>query len=298
MSTKKEIIINIGEVSKIGAEVLHSDAEGTFVIKITGNKFPIKPDNKCESQTEKVNFQQIDLKTPMDTAGLVQKLTEHEISMTQDEEKAAYRVLNEINYYHLSIFFRFLTSEDRSFSRVMELYYFDRFLRNNIELLINPIEEFLKTTLANHLTCKAALQNDGLDDLPPSLIYLDRRIFNLKKHTSQETDHMEHMFYETIVRNLPREESLKHHLKIYNGNIPFWVLVEHLTLGNISSYVNYLDRSWRKDWIDEKMKLDDGELICGPRQIPEWINSLRILRKYVCPHGAPLFANISIQSQF
>ena len=117
----------------------------------------------------------------MDTAGLVQKLTEHEISMTQDEEKAAYRVLNEINYYRLSIFFRFLTSEDRSFSRVMELYYFDRFFRNNIELLINPIEEFLKTTLANHLTCKAALQNDGLDDLPPSLIYLDRRIFNLKK---------------------------------------------------------------------------------------------------------------------
>lgn len=99
---------------------------------------------------------------------------------------------------------------------------------------------------------------------------------------------MEHMFYETIVRNLPREESLKHHLKIYNGNIPFWMLVEHLTLGNISSFVNYLDRSWRKDWIDEKMKLDDGELICGPRQIPEWINSLRILRN-VCAHMGRLY---------
>lgn len=284
MNTIKEFFVNYNNVNKIGNEISLKVNDEDIVIKIVGDKFPI--DSTSDTCRSKHNDQKKDLKPPLNTKQLVAKLKEHGILLREEEEANAYCVLNEINYYRLSVFIRYMSEDNMTFNRLMELYYFDRFLRNNIEQLINPIEEFLKTSLANHLTCKAAMEKT--DDSSPSLIYLNRGIFNLKKHTIEEIDNMEHIFYTTVKKNLEREPSLKHHLENYNGNIPFWVLVEHLTFGNISSFISFLSRSWRKDWIEDKMKYTDGHYISGPKELPGWIDSLRIVRN-VCAHMGRLY---------
>ncbi|WP_286356824.1 Abi family protein [Ileibacterium valens] len=280
------ILVNINDINKVG-KVKKINIDGKEVeIEIVGDRFPLK------NEENDICTPFFGLKEPLCTKCLVEKLEENGVTMNESEKKRAYIVLNEINYYRLSIFTHYLRDEDRSFNRLMELYDFDQFLRTSIEKLLNPVEEFIKTTLVNYLCCQASHDLEFQDKAP--LIYLDRKIFKKpkkeadQKSIDREIDRIENEFYKTVYTNRSHP-SIDHHLKAYNGNIPFWVLVEHLTFGNISSFITYLDRQRRKGWIEDKMKLSDGQNICGPKTIPGWIDALRILRNS-CAHLSRLYA--------
>lgn len=178
------IKIHINEVNKVGKQIAISVGDRTIHLEIIGNKFPLKSEiNRLDNEDEN---NQIDLKPPLPTEKLADKLEEKGVTMSKEERDNASKLLNEINYYRLSIYVLFLDPSNRSYTRLMEIYDFDRFLRNSISSLLNPIEELLRTTLANYFSCKAFA--DGKSSQEAALIYLDRDIFNLKKHKSQDID--------------------------------------------------------------------------------------------------------------
>lgn len=79
-------------------------------------------------------------------------------------------------------------------------------------------------------------------------------------------------FSEFISSKQDKDSSIKHHLEYYSGNIPIWVLIEHLTLGDIATFVTYLDRSVRKKWIRSFMHNTKDTWII------EWIKVIQFLR--------------------
>lgn len=178
---------------------------------------------------------------------MIDKLKDHGITFTKKEEEDAVEILRIINYYRISVYTLFLDNSSRTFTRLMELYDFDRFLWVSIANLLNPLEEFLKTSLAYYIGNNYPFDLKG--SYHPSLGYLDLSIYK----SPSKGEKLLCELYETVSRNIDREESLQHHIEHYGGNLPIWVLSEHLTLRNVSSFVSYLKRSIRKNWIEASL---------------------------------------------
>lgn len=70
-----------------------------------------------------------------------------------DDKEFAEQFLSNVNYYKLSGYFKFFEKEDNFFHKthiqeIIDLYYFDRELRNYLMKLIEKIEISLKTKIA------------------------------------------------------------------------------------------------------------------------------------------------------
>lgn len=297
---RRPLTININDIKVGKSLILNIEAARDLVvgdeqevsIEIVGNRFPI------QSPKYSIVGPPRPLKKPLVTEELVNQLKSHGITMDDSEEEWAFEVLKEVNYYKLSIFVKFLTEPklgvsidgDFSFNRLMEIYNFDEFLRNEVSKLITPVEEYLRTAIANFLSC--SLARDGCDNQISAQPYLCRDIFKDSKDISQYLDRMEHFFYTTVYGNIDRELSLQHYVKNYGGYIPIWVLVEHLTLGNISELVNNLSRDVRLELITDKFSIiRNGEVqkITGPKQFPKLITTIKMVRN-ICAHNGRLYA--------
>lgn len=182
------------------------------------NMFPLKSE-KIDKKASKP------LKDPKTIEDQVKKLDSHGVTFTEEEKKEALELLRFVNYYRISIYVRYLEEERKSFTRLMELYYFDRFLRINLANLLNPVEEFLRTSLAYYLSTNypecLKRENKKQDEIcekkyHPSLCYLDMNLY--KK--SRDAEKMLSEIYETISKNIDREASLAHYVEFYEGNLP------------------------------------------------------------------------------
>lgn len=191
------------------------------------------------------------------------------------ERVEALDTLKTINYYRLSVFALYLR-DDKSFTQLFNLYKFDRFLRESINRLIPPIEVAIKTSLAYYLSTeyeeiKKLLSLDS-DNKFEALVYLDRGIYKKELVRNGKVDEMLSRFSEFIASKQEKDPSIKHHVEYYSGNIPIWVLVEHLTIGDIATFITYLDRKIRKGWV--RSLLEDT----NDRWIIEWVKTIQFLR--------------------
>jgi len=75
---------------------------------------------------------------------------------------------------------------------------------------------------------------------------------------------------------------IQHHMSKYGGYFPFWVIIEQMTLGKVSTLIMHLERKVRKYWSDLNF------IDVGPKDIPSWINAVLILRN-ICAHGGRLY---------
>lgn len=257
-------VVLVSEVSKPYKSI---DVSSNNELFIDGYKFPIM----INKESKKMEIKGLkDIKAPKEISEMIIQLKTHGVTFTSSEEKLAEDILRYVNYYRLSVFILFL-GVNKSFSSLISLYELDDFIRISINRLIPSIEVFLKTNLAYFL----ANNRDDLTkdrDLPSGLIYLDKTIYKSKHIKNKDVDRWYSKVAEELYRKQEKDAMIKHHIEYYKGHIPIWVMVEHLTIGELCSLITYLDRPVRKKWVNQ-LSVSFPNLL-----IIEWVKTIQILR--------------------
>lgn len=163
--------------------------------------------------------------------------------------KDAKVILSQVNYYNLINGYRtpFLDNassnkvEDvykpgSSFEEIYALHEMDRELKKVVFYYLLRFEKLLKTSCAYHFSdlhrdgLYPYLQTENYSTSKHQLNYVLKNIGTLTAAISREN------------KNSNGKKPLKHYIKKHN-HIPLWVLVNFLTLGNISYFYNSLDES-------------------------------------------------------
>lgn len=114
--------------------------------------------------------------------------------------------------------------------KIYRIYEFDRSLRTLLFSTIEEIELYLRTQLAYYSTHKHG-----------ALAYLDPQYYN-KQHDHEK-------FTNTIdaaIHNHKNTPVVQHHNLVYGGAFPIWVIVDFLSIGNLSYFY--------ADWLTEDKK--------------------------------------------
>ncbi|MBC1499423.1 Abi family protein [Listeria weihenstephanensis] len=240
------------------------------VLEIVGFEFPISSKGKIEIKEQRK------LKEPLKIESMITKLElKHQIVFSPKEKIEANEFFKYTNYYRISIFIRYL-NKDRSFTALKNIYEFDNFLSENIGNMIPPLEGYIGTSLAYVLTNEyediiKRLDKKG-ENLTPALVYLDKRIYRDEFIRNNSIDNTFSYIAKSLFDKQDRDLTIKHHVSFYDGWVPFWVLVEHITFGDLSTILRYLERNVKKTWIDYSFPNNN------PSTIIEWLNTIRILR--------------------
>lgn len=80
-----------------------------------------------------------------------------------------------------------------------------------------------------------------------------------------------------------KSDAVIHHLKNKNNAIPFWLIAEEATFGELYYFVTSLKEDYRHYWIDQSFGKQYWKFIMG------WIKSANIMRN-TCAHYARLYA--------
>ena len=119
---------------------------------------------------------------------------------------------------------------DHTFEDVMQLYNFDKKLRELVFYAISDIETFLRTQLAYYLP---SIKNDPLALYDDSLFYINRRGLNYSDLLTKIASE---------VRRASDEDFIQHYRSNYSNypQLPFWVLTEILSFGNLRKIYTHL----------------------------------------------------------
>lgn len=189
-----------------------------------------------------------------------------ERGLTISDERSAQNTLFCVNYYRLSGYlhnFKKLGSdkyvEKLTWNRLKRIYDFDRKLTRVLMYALEDIEESLKTRISYIIT-------SHYPDDP--MIYLRPNIYRNYDNYLCFVDH----FYKAKDnnQNLP---FVKHHNEDYGGNLPMWVAVELLTMGNLHAIYDNLLSPYQKE-----IAKTYGT---GFRQLASWIENLTYTRNHL-----------------
>lgn len=162
----------------------------------------------------------------------------------------ALSILKHENYYRLSGYMiDYLDINDKfinniSFEEIYNVYKTDKEIRSTLFELINDIEVYLKTQLANYFSLTYG-----------PLGYLDPKNFRYKNQ--QEYSDIIEFLKRCCEVNKKNSSSLivQHHNNRYDGFIPVWALVELIPLGTISKFYSLLKTKDKKAIL--KIGFDD-----------------------------------------
>lgn len=153
-------------------------------------------------------------------------------------ERAKSYLLN-YNYYNVINFYsKFFMDKDCNlyyddvyFEDIMEVHLFDKEIKAIIFKAIMEIERHFKSILSYNYC------NFFKDDL---YSYLDVKTYN-SKYIVQATD-MAYKLSKIILKNEndKKYNSIKHYIKTHNS-VPFWILVDYLSFGDIIYFYKYLN---------------------------------------------------------
>ena len=181
--------------------------------------------------------------------------------------------LNRIGYYRLSAYFLPFKKNDNTyasgveFSRILNIYEFDRELRSVILSALEEIEIFLRSQISYYHTKKYG-----------SLGYMIPSNYNLK--------HDHEKFRKTYEREISSHSSVafvEHHIKKYNGKFPLWVLMELFSFGMISKFYN--------DLATQDRKAIAKGLDVNYKQLSSWLRCCTDLRN-ICAHYGRLYYRV------
>ena len=210
----------------------------------------------------------MDIKTPTTIDEQIEKLKVRGCII--EDYYSAYLFLQQINYYRLSAYFLpFRTgngtySNNLHFTRIMDIYGFDRKLRSLILPVIEEIEIMFRTFLAYRHSHEYG-----------ALGYKDPKNFN-SKHRHQN-------FLDQIEKDITSNRKMafvKHHVEHYNGDFPMWVLIEIFTYGQLSRFYSDMHLKDRKSI--------SSNFFTHPQYIQSWLRCLTDLRNR-CAHYSRLY---------
>ena len=183
----------------------------------------------------------------------------------------ALSILKHENYYRLSGYMiDFLDKNDNfidniSFEDIYNVYKTDKEIRSTLFELINDIEVYLKTQLANYFSLTYG-----------PVGYLDPSNFNFKNH--QEYIDIIDFLKRCGEVNKRNASSLiiQHHNNKYNGFVPVWALVELIPLGIISKFYSLLKTK------DKKAILKIGYNDISYEKLESFYHCVSYLRNQCC----------------
>ncbi|PAL19175.1 hypothetical protein B9K05_14000, partial [Acetobacter syzygii] len=82
-----------------------------------------------------------------------------------------------MNYYRISAFRKLIYKRTPSYTDLITLYNFDRYLRDSLSRLLPGVEVYLKTSLARFLSTNYDNYKTPCSELPGGLVYLDNNIY-------------------------------------------------------------------------------------------------------------------------
>lgn len=160
-----------------------------------------------------------------------------------DNEGNALKVLRNENYYRLSGYWiNFLDDHDEfypyiTFEKIYKIYNFDKTFRGILLELINDVEVYFKTRLANYFSLKYG--SDG---------YLDFRNFKSDSYLAHKALISK---IDSLKNSNPNNLIVKHHKNNYGDVMPLWVVVELLSLGNISKLFSMMKNEDKNEFVKE-----------------------------------------------
>jgi len=183
-----------------------------------------------------------------------------------DNQNFAESFLEKVNYYRLSGYLSDFKNQDTgrydnhvSFSQISRIYAFDAKFTRLLLYILEDIEETLKTrfsyTLSSNYPTNSLIYLDETIYSDIESLYKFKKLFELAKDKNRE---------------LP---FVKHHFQKYDGQLPIWVAVEIMTMGNINSLFRALRTTFKKE-IAKKYHT-------GPRQLENWIENLTFTRNHL-----------------
>lgn len=182
-----------------------------------------------------------------------------------DESKAA-KILENINYYRLSGYlhhFKIIGQDqyeaDLTFQKLIRIYSFDNKFTRILMYALENIEETYKTRFAYTISAKYPNNSE---------IYLDNSIYR----SVNEFNKFKKLFEDEKRANhgLP---FIKHHNQNYNGQLPIWVAVEIMTMGNLQSLYKNLKPIFQKA-IAKTYNT-------GPKQMSSWLENITFTRNHL-----------------
>jgi abortive infection bacteriophage resistance protein len=188
----------------------------------------------------------------------------------EDYEEAK-NVLQDCTYYRLNYYFKKFIfekncfSNDCSFRKILNYYYFDQWLRIYILSMLEPIEVAIRSRIAYHLAINYGSDCFYRDDLFDS--------YSLNKISQS--------FNQEIYRNY-KDPVVVHHKEKYEGQFPIWVIVQFLSFTNISLlYASMGDGDRQAISTTYFRKLNS-------KYLKSWLHSLSVLRN-LCAHHVPMY---------
>ena len=182
-----------------------------------------------------------------------------------NDECLAKKTLSNINYFRLSGYlyqFKLPNGEYEpglTFERLLDLYTFDSKFTRILMYALENVEETLKTRFSYSLS--SAFPQEPL-------IYLDSKIYKNQIELNK---------FVTLFGKAKTDNSglpfIKHYNSKYNGDLPIWVAVEIMTMGNI--YKLY------KNLITSLQKVIAKEYGTGVVQLTSWIENLTYTRNHL-----------------
>lgn len=191
--------------------------------------------------------------------------------LTVNNRENALKILKQENYYRLSGYMiDFLDEEDHfkkdvTFELIYNIYKAEKEVRSTLFELVNDIEVYLKTQIANYFS----LQYDPIGYLNP---------FNYKHENGKDyrsVIRLLNKFDEIILRN-PTNLIVKHHNNEYGGFMPIWALVELMSFGTISKFFSAMKTA------DKKAVCRTGYKDITYDKLESFYHSIAYLRNQCC----------------
>ena len=171
-------------------------------------------------------------KSPLTFEKQLQKI-QNKYDIEINNKELALHYLKHCNYYKLRGYWLYFEQKKQkaTFEDVINLYEFDKKLRNLLLDYIEKIETSVKTNFAYHLSTK--YENP--------FVYLNSKLFIKKEYHQKAINKLQESF------NSSKEIFVTHFKTKYKEKLPpIWAAVELMTLGEVSKWINNLNNKDRK----------------------------------------------------
>lgn len=151
------------------------------------------------------------------------------------------------NYYNtINVYGRYFFQENKinvyvdesKFDEIKNLYYFDKNLRDLVMKKILEVEANLKSTIAYYFSKNHPNKNSYKEETSYNLKDTKGRLSHIRK---SDFEYLQKEFQKTINKNSKTKtsniKSIYHNTRV-RGYVPFWVLVNYMTFGQLVVFVN------------------------------------------------------------
>ena len=179
-----------------------------------------------------------------------------------------------------------LYQEDTHFNELKALFLFDRELRILLLKYLLIFENSIKTTIAYEFSKKYSRKNAYLD--------IANFVDNDPKKVLQQIS----ILTKTIHDKVDRTGAIKHYIEEH-GEVPLWVLVNFLTMGNIANFYNILTDSMKniiaKFYTDKyRTQNKDHTFRLSSADLSACLKVVNLVRN-ICAHDERLY-NVNLRS--